>query len=41
MKKTQRVKRGAIFLDRDGVLTQRANHTWRKDQLKLAPRITH
>lgn len=31
--------RPAIFLDRDGVLTQRHLLTWRKNQLKLTPKI--
>ena len=30
----------AIFLDRDGVLIQRADHTWKKEQIRLSPQIT-
>lgn len=29
----------AIFLDRDGVLIQRAELTWKKSQLRLSPKI--
>lgn len=32
--------RTAIFLDRDGVLIQRHFLTWKKEQMKLAPKIT-
>lgn len=32
--------RQAIFLDRDGVLIQRHLLTWKKEQMKLAPKIT-
>lgn len=32
--------RPAIFLDRDGVLIQRHLLTWKKEQMKLAPKIT-
>jgi D-glycero-D-manno-heptose 1,7-bisphosphate phosphatase len=38
-KKVQKLLRPAIFLDRDGVLTQRHLLTWRKNQLKLTSKI--
>jgi histidinol-phosphate phosphatase family protein len=31
--------KSAIFLDRDGVLIQRTKLTWKKNQLRLAPKI--
>ncbi|MCR4275182.1 MAG: HAD-IIIA family hydrolase [Candidatus Wolfebacteria bacterium] len=33
-------KNPAIFLDRDGTLTQRADLTWKKSQIKISPKIT-
>jgi len=38
-KPKQMRNRPAIFLDRDGVLTQRADLTWEKNQIKISPKI--
>lgn len=40
MKKTKQARnQPAIFLDRDGVLTQRADLTWKESQIKISPKI--
>lgn len=41
MRTRKLIKKQAIFLDRDGVLIQRHDLTWKKEQMRLSPRIVH